>query len=125
MNGTKFTHEELVARAREQATEENLHSFCVERRRLYLVKSRKLKPGTYHMVRVHRSGQVTCDCPGWERWSVCAHQQTVVKRLERETARWQWWRENYQQTQLPSRGTGIDEQSDPGSDDVSEPARAA
>ena len=101
MNGTKYTYEQLVGRARQRATEENLHSFCVERRRLYLVKSRKLAPGTYHMVRVHRNGQVTCDCPGWERWSVCAHQQTVVKRLEREAARRKWWAENaYHQPEL-------------------------
>ncbi|MDQ3327967.1 MAG: hypothetical protein M3506_05555 [Chloroflexota bacterium] len=100
MNGTKYTHEELVARARKRANEENLHSFQVERRRLYLVKSRKLRPGTYHMVRVHRSGQVTCDCPGWERWTVCAHQQTVVKRLEREAARRAWYRDQYLQADL-------------------------
>lgn len=101
MNGTKYTHEELVQRARERAAEDGLHSFCVERRRLYLVKSRRLAPGTHHMVRVYSNGQVTCDCPGWERWSVCAHQQTVVKRLEREAARRQWFRENqYQQREM-------------------------
>ena len=103
MNGTKYTHEELVQRARQRATEENLHSFCVERRKLYLVKSRKVAPGTYHMVRVHANGQITCDCRGWERWSVCAHQQTVAKRLDREAARRRWWIENqYEQSELPS-----------------------
>lgn len=100
MNGTKYTYEELAQRARQRALEENLHSFCVERRRLYLVKSRKLAPGTYHMVRVHRNGQVTCDCPGWERWSVCAHQQTVVKRLEREASRRRWVASQYEQPEL-------------------------
>ena len=94
MNGTKYTYQELVQRARQRATEDKLHSFCVERGKLYLVKSRKLAPGTYHMVRVHWNGQITCDCPGWDRWSVCAHQQTVAKRLEREAARRQWWLEN-------------------------------
>lgn len=100
MGGTKYTYEELVQRARERATEENLHSFQVERGRLYLVKSRKLAPGTYHMVRVHRNGQVTCDCPGWERWGVCAHQQAVVKRLERAAARRQWVLHHYRQAEL-------------------------
>ncbi len=90
MSTNRHTPEELVQRARQRATDENLHSFCVEPRRLYLVKSRKLRPGTYHMVRVHRNGQVTCDCPGWEYRGVCAHQQTVVKRLEREAASRQW-----------------------------------
>jgi hypothetical protein len=111
INGTKYTYEQLVQRSRERATEENLHSFQIERGRLYLVKSRKLRPGTYHMVRVHRSGQVTCDCPGWERWSVCAHQQTVVKRLDREAARRQWVREQYQQIQLLEQDDQPDEQS--------------
>ncbi|MEJ7655206.1 MAG: hypothetical protein WKH64_18670 [Chloroflexia bacterium] len=88
LNGTKYTHEELVERARQRATEDGLHSFQVERNKLYLVKSRRLAPGTYHMVRVYWNGQITCDCPGWERWSVCAHQQTVAKRMEREAERW-------------------------------------
>ncbi|MDQ3856429.1 MAG: hypothetical protein M3281_08575 [Chloroflexota bacterium] len=99
-NGTKYSQEQLIERARQRAAEENLHSFQVERGRLYLVKSRKLRPGTYHMVRVHWNGQITCDCPGWERWSVCAHQQTVAKRLEREAARRQWWLEH--QPMLPT-----------------------
>lgn len=90
VNGTNYTYEELVQRARERATLERLHSFCVERGRLYLVKSRKLAPGTHHMVRVHNNGQITCDCPGWEYRAVCAHQQTVAKRLEREAASRRW-----------------------------------
>src|SRR5919205_3972565 len=92
MSVKKLSYEDLVGRARERATEEGLHSFCVEPRSLYLVKSRKMSPGTYHMVRVHRNGQVTCDCPGWEYYGVCTHQQTVVKRLEREAARREWAR---------------------------------
>lgn len=90
MNESKYTYSELVQRARERAAEARLHSFCIERGSLYLVKSRKLAPGTHHMVRVYSNGQVTCDCPGWEHWGVCAHQQTVVKRLERDARNRQW-----------------------------------
>jgi len=65
---------DLTARARSRADAEHLHTWAVEPGRLYLVKSRKLAPGSHHMVRVNGDA-VGCDCPGdvYRGPGVCTH----------------------------------------------------
>lgn len=78
-----MTHAEIVERARQRAETEGLQAWKINDH-LYLVKSRKLDPGSHHMVTVDRTGLVECDCPGCLQRRSCTHVEVVRRRLERE-----------------------------------------
>lgn len=79
-----MTHIQMQQRATERAKKERLHSFrlCDGR---FLVKSRKMKPGTFHLVTTTEDGvAVHCDCPGWQYRKCCTHAAAVIRRTQRE-----------------------------------------
>ena len=81
-----MTHTELDQRARARAADEHLHTWRLNDG-LYLVKSRKLAPGSHHLVAVDlHTGEIEhcSECPGWEYRRSCTHAQAVERRLERE-----------------------------------------
>jgi hypothetical protein len=81
-----MTHHEPAAG--QEAAPERLHTFKLAGQPTYIVKSRKLEPGSVHLVHVNYAGEVThCDCPGWYYRQSCAHAQAVTRRLERERRR--------------------------------------
>lgn len=83
-----MTDEQLDAGARQGASSERLHTFKLAGQPTYIVKSRRLEPGSVHLVHVNYAGEVThCDCPGWFYRKSCAHAQAVARRLERERRR--------------------------------------
>jgi hypothetical protein len=80
-----MSHEDLATRARQRSTDEGLHSWSLCPGSLYMVKSRKGAPGSFHLVSV-LDGRAQCECLGaqYRGGDTRAHAQAVLKRLERE-----------------------------------------
>jgi hypothetical protein len=79
-----LTTVELQERANTRAQVEQLISHKLSTGN-YLVRSRFLAPGAFHLLNVADGRVNHCDCPAWGFRGVCAHAATVERRLARES----------------------------------------
>ncbi len=77
--------EQIHQRALDRAKAERLQTFRLMSGQ-YAVRSRKLAPGSFHVVSQDAAGALACDaqCPGYFYRGVCAHTATVERRVARE-----------------------------------------